>query len=66
MQDFDIPDVSCGHCVRTITQAVKALDPTAEVKADLATRRLRVASTTDATSLSAAITAAGYANTTRG
>ncbi|MGK7864948.1 heavy-metal-associated domain-containing protein [Falsiroseomonas sp. E2-1-a4] len=66
MQDFDIPDMSCGHCVRTITQAVQALDPTAEVKADLATRRLRVASTTDATSLSAAITAAGYANTTRG
>jgi len=66
MQDFDIPDMSCGHCVRTITQAVQALDPAAEVQADLTARRLRVTSTIGAMRLSAAITAAGYANTTRG
>lgn len=66
MNHFDIPNMSCGHCVRTITQAVQALDPAAEVQADLAARCLRVASTADATSLSAAIAAAGYANIARG
>ncbi len=65
MQTFDIPGMRCGHCVRTITQAVYALDPAAAIQADPAARSLRVASAADAAQLSAAIAAAGYANTAR-
>lgn len=63
MQTFDIPTMRCGHCVRTITQAVQTLDPAAAIQADPAARCLRVDSAADAKQLSAAIAAAGYANT---
>ncbi len=65
MQRFDIPDMTCGHCVRTITQAVRSVDPVAQVQADLAEHSVSVASSADASRLSAAIAAAGYANTPR-
>jgi copper chaperone len=65
MQHFNIPDMTCGHCVRTITQAVRSIDATAQVQADLATRSIRVTSDASAASLSAAIAAAGYANAPR-
>ncbi|WP_198373292.1 heavy-metal-associated domain-containing protein [Roseomonas rosulenta] len=65
MQHFDIPDMTCGHCVMTITQAVQSVDAAAQVQADLATHSIGVTSTASAASLSAAIAAAGYANTTR-
>lgn len=63
MQRFEIPDMTCGHCVKTITHAVKAIDAKAEVQADLAKHSIDVASAASAASLSAAIAAAGYANT---
>ena len=62
MQSFDIPGMRCGHCVRTITQAIHALDPAATIQADPAAHRLSVDSAADAAQLSAAIAAAGYAN----
>ena len=36
MITFQIPAMSCGHCVRSITEAVQATDPAAQVQADLA------------------------------
>ncbi len=65
MQHFNIPDMTCGHCVKTITQAVRSVDAAAQVQADLATHSIGVTSTASAASLSAAIAAAGYANTPR-
>ncbi len=65
MQLFNIPDMTCGHCVRTITQAVRSIDAAAQVQADLATHSIRVTSDASAASLSAAIAAAGYTNTPR-
>ena len=32
-----LPDMTCGHCVRTVTQTVQRLDPKASVRTDLAT-----------------------------
>ena len=29
MYEFNIPDMSCGHCVGTVTQAIKSVDPAA-------------------------------------
>ncbi len=65
MQHFNIPDMTCGHCVKTITQAVRSVDAAAQVQADLAAHSIGVTSTASAASLSAAIAAAGYANTPR-
>jgi copper chaperone CopZ len=37
--EFNIPAMSCGHCVGVITQTVKALDPAAQVNVDLASKK---------------------------
>jgi copper chaperone len=63
MTRFEIPNMTCGHCVMTVMKAVKSVDPGAEVQADLATRGISVISTAEVARLSAAIAAAGYANT---
>ncbi|MBR0682901.1 heavy-metal-associated domain-containing protein [Roseomonas eburnea] len=63
MTRFEIPDMTCGHCVKTVTEAVRSVDPVAQVQADLATHSIGVISNANAMSLSAAITAAGYRNT---
>jgi copper chaperone CopZ len=31
-QTFNVQGMTCGHCERTVTQAVKSVDPAAEVK----------------------------------
>ncbi|MEY3273045.1 MAG: hypothetical protein RLZZ341_1946 [Pseudomonadota bacterium] len=58
---FTIPNLSCGHCVRAITEAVKAADPAGEVKADPATRQVEVNSTLPREALAAVLAEAGYA-----
>ncbi|MFO1133068.1 MAG: heavy-metal-associated domain-containing protein [Hyphomicrobiales bacterium] len=60
---FNVPDMSCGHCVATITKAVKALDPAAEVKTDLAAKSVTVESAVPASSIARALDEAGYPNT---
>jgi copper chaperone len=58
--EFDVKDMSCGHCVAAITRAVAALDPAAVVQTDLATHRVRVQSALPAQALKQAIEDAGY------
>lgn len=65
MQKFNVPAMTCCHCVKTITQAVQSVDPVAEVQVDLATHSIGVTSRASVASLSAAIAAAGYANTVK-
>ena len=36
MLHFSVENMSCGHCVRSITAALQALDPQAQVRIDLA------------------------------
>lgn len=58
---FEVQDMTCGHCVRTITQAVQALDPQAQVQIDLATHRVAIeAARADAAALQEAIREAGF------
>jgi len=59
--DFAIPNLSCGHCVRAVTEAVKAADPAGEVKADPATRQVEVNSTLPREAVAAVLAEAGYA-----
>jgi copper chaperone len=62
MISFQVNDMTCGHCVSTITKAVKAEDATATLQFDLAAHRVDIeAGQADAAELSEAIKQAGYA-----
>lgn len=60
MQAFKVSGMSCGHCVRAITQAIKALDASAEVEVDLATGLVQVSDGLDREQVQAAIREEGY------
>jgi copper chaperone len=58
---FEVNDMTCGHCVSTITKALKATDQEAKVQIDLATHRVQVEPVSaDAEELADAIQEAGY------
>jgi copper chaperone len=60
MERFELPDMTCGHCVRAVTAAVQAVDAAARVEADLATHVLAVDSRAPRAALAAALVDAGY------
>lgn len=60
---FAVPDMSCGHCVSTITKAVKALDANAAVMTDLAAKTVSIETSAPAPAVSKALDEAGYPNT---
>jgi len=61
MITFEVKDMTCGHCVSTITKALKWTDKDAEVRVDLATHRVDIlSSSATADELSDAIRDAGY------
>lgn len=62
MVTFKVDDMTCGHCVSSITKAVQAMDPNAQVTVDLAAHRVQIDSTlADETQQRDAIREAGYA-----
>ena len=60
MQVFQVQGMSCGHCVRAITQALQAADTEAVVEVDLAAGEVRVASMLSSEQISAVIADEGY------
>ena len=60
---FSGKDMTCGHCEKVITEAVKALDRQAIVKVDLANHRVTVDSIEPRDNITAAITEEGYTPT---
>ncbi|WCM52031.1 cation transporter [Pseudomonas sp. WJP1] len=60
MQVFNVEGMSCGHCVKAITQAVQARDPAASVRVDLAAREVGVESALSAEQVIALISEEGY------
>ena len=60
MYEYDIPDMSCGHCVSTVKKAIKAADPQANAEVDLMKRRALVTSAVDPKAIAAAMDDAGY------
>lgn len=61
MISFEVQDMSCGHCVGSITQAIKSVDQNAAIRVDLATHRVDIEpAVADAAALRAAIQQAGY------
>ena len=60
MIELKVPDMTCGHCVSTITKAVQQLDPGARVEIALADHRVRVESKASKEDLLLCIAEAGY------
>ncbi len=60
-QSFDVQGMTCGHCERAVTQAVKRADPAAEVKIDRAAGKVDVQTEQPRERIAQAIAAEGYA-----
>lgn len=60
MYQFNLPDMSCGHCVAAITQALQQADAQARVQVDLAAKTAEVESQLPRGTLAAALAEAGY------
>lgn len=58
--EFDIPDMTCGHCAGTVTKAIKSVDPTAVPNVDLSARKATVETKADPNTIGAALDEAGY------
>ena len=61
MITFEVKDMTCGHCVSTITKALKGLDRDAKVEIDLSSHRVQIQpSSSNFDELRDAIQEAGY------
>lgn len=58
--EFDIPAMTCGHCVKAVTQTVQLLDPDAKISVELATKKLTLQTTKDRQTVATVLTEAGY------
>jgi copper chaperone len=59
-QTFTVQGMTCGHCERAVTQAVKGVDPQAQVTIDRASGRVDVQSTGARDAIAQAIQDEGY------
>lgn len=60
MQTFKVTGMTCAHCERAVTGAIKARDAAAEVEVDLETGVVKVASGLDEAAIRQAIEDEGY------
>ena len=61
MQSFKVSGMTCGHCVRAVTDAIKGVDATVSVDIDLDAGRVIVRDdTASPDQIADAITAEGY------
>ena len=61
MQVFNVEGMSCGHCVKAVTNAVQAKDPAASVRVDLTAKEVGVESALSAEQVIEVISEEGYA-----
>jgi copper chaperone len=61
MLSFQVEGMSCDHCVKSVTEAVQALEPKANVVVDLAAGRVTVEGSDRRDAVAQAIKDAGYA-----
>ena len=57
---FTVADMTCGHCARTITNAVLAAYPAARVEIDIPAKRVVVENAGDRAAVASIIEAEGY------
>ena len=63
MYEFKVADMTCGHCVSSVTRAVKDLDASAQIEISLHARRVVVRSSASQAEIAEAIQEAGYTPT---
>ncbi|MDP3835378.1 MAG: cation transporter [Hydrogenophaga sp.] len=59
-QVFNVQGMTCGHCEKAVTTAIKLLDPQAEVSIDRSQNRVEVQTTQPREALAEAIREEGY------
>ena len=57
---LNIPKIRCGGCVASVEKAIHSVDASAEITADIESRRVEVATSADRQALLTALDAAGY------
>ncbi len=57
---FQIENMTCGGCARSVTAAIRSLDPGATVRADPPARVVDVESVRSEAEIRAALTSAGF------
>jgi len=60
MYEFHLPDMTCGHCVATVTKTVQALDAQATLEFDREARRVKVETSVPQEAVAAALSEEGY------
>lgn len=65
MYEFDIPDMSCGHCAATVTKAIQSVDPAARPEIDLPAHKAKVQTDKAPEALLSALDEAGYPSTVK-
>jgi copper chaperone len=61
MIELKLPTMTCGHCVRTVTQTVQSVDAAAKVEIDLPAQRVRIESSQPRETFANALAQEGYA-----
>lgn len=59
-QILDVQGMTCGHCEKSVTTAIKLLDPQAEIRIDRSQNKVEVDSTQTREALAEAIREEGY------
>jgi copper chaperone len=61
MIEMTLPTMTCGHCVRSVTETVQRVDADAQLQIDLPTHVVKIQSAKPAEAFAAALTEEGYA-----
>lgn len=61
MIELKLPTMTCGHCVKAVTETVRRVDPEARLEVDLPAQTVRIDSGRLAESFVAALADEGYA-----
>jgi len=61
MLEMTLPTMTCGHCVKTVTQTVQRVDAAARLHIDLPSHRVQIESATAPQRFVDALTEEGYA-----
>jgi copper chaperone len=61
MIELTLPTMTCGHCVKTVTQTVQRVDAAARVEIELPLQRVRIDSTLAPDAFKKALEEEGYA-----
>lgn len=59
--ELTLPTMTCGHCVRTVTQTVQQVDADAKLSIDLPTHKVQITSSQPEAAFKAALAEEGYA-----